>query len=253
MIKLILQYIVYEFLFLKNKILEILFSKVPENIFEIPIIINNRNRFEYLLKLINSLNKRGYFNIIIIDNDSTYPPLLEYYSNECKYEIIYLNKNLGHLALWKSKVFTRVKKSFYVYTDPDLMIFEECPVDFMQFLLNGLIENPRVQKIGLGLITDDLPDSYYLKQSVIEWEKRFNEVEFNSYFFKAHVDTTFALYRPFANGGSHDFKLSLRTKYPYLLHHLPWYVNSKSLSDEDQFYLKNVRSSTFWSTKSKKN
>lgn len=249
MIKVILKHIFYELLYLRNKICEILFSKLPRNSFEIPIIINNRNRYEYLLKLIDSLNKRGYFNIIILDNDSSYPPLLEYYSKECKCEVVFLKKNIGHLALWKSNVYNRFKSDFYVYTDPDVEIYEKCPNDFLDYLLINLIENPRVQKIGLGLITDDLPDCYSLKNSVIEWEKKFTEVNFNDNFFKSNVDTTFALYRPFASGGSHDFKLALRSKYPYLIHHLPWYINSNSLSDEDQYYLDNAKSSTFWTKK----
>lgn len=253
MIKVIIQHIFYELIFLRNKIFEILFSKIPKNPFEIPIIINNRNRYEYLLKLIDSLDKRGYSNIIIIDNDSTFPPLLEYYSNICKYEVIYLKKNLGHLALWKSNFFNKFKNNFYVYTDPDVEIYENCPNNFMEYLLNALVENPRVQKIGLGLITNDLPDSYNLKKSVIEWEKRFTSVNFNDNFYKSNVDTTFALYRPFTSGGSNDFKLTLRSKYPYLIHHLPWYINSNSISDEDQFYINNSKSSTFWTIKNKTN
>lgn len=51
------------------------------------IIINNRNRLEYLEMLINSLEKKRYFNIFIIDNNSPYPPLLEFYDNRCLYEV----------------------------------------------------------------------------------------------------------------------------------------------------------------------
>ena len=53
----------------------------------IPIIINNRNRLTYMKMLISSLEKRGYNNIYIIDNDSTYPPLLDYYSKEFIYPV----------------------------------------------------------------------------------------------------------------------------------------------------------------------
>ena len=48
---------------------------------EIPIIINNFNRLDTLQKLIASLEIRGYRNIYIIDNLSTYPPLLDYYKS----------------------------------------------------------------------------------------------------------------------------------------------------------------------------
>ena len=49
---------------------------------QIPIVINNFNRLGYLKRLIASLESRGYKNIHIIDNNSTYPPLLEYYEKQ---------------------------------------------------------------------------------------------------------------------------------------------------------------------------
>ena len=101
-------------------LLELFFSKRNIDYKSIPIIINNRNRFNYLIRLINSLEVRGYKNIIILDNMSTYQPLLDYYDNECKYKVFKLNGNFGHLALWKSNVFKYYRDSFYVYTDPDL-------------------------------------------------------------------------------------------------------------------------------------
>ena len=67
---------------------------------DIPIIINNYNRLTMLKKLIDSLTSRGYTNIVILDNQSTYPPLLEWYA-ECQFEVIRLPKNYGFKALWK--------------------------------------------------------------------------------------------------------------------------------------------------------
>ena len=43
---------------------------------EIPIIINSFNRLTTLKLLVSSLEKRGYTNIYILDNCSTYPALL---------------------------------------------------------------------------------------------------------------------------------------------------------------------------------
>ena len=80
----------------------------------IPIIINNRNRLTYMKMLISSLEKRGYNNIYIIDNDSTYPPLLDYYSKECIYPVFYLNKNVGYNALWDSGLIRKFRKNYFV-------------------------------------------------------------------------------------------------------------------------------------------
>ena len=59
------------------------------NATEIPIIINNFNRLSTLKELLTSLEQRGYNNIHILDNASTYPPLLAYYKT-CPYEVIFL-------------------------------------------------------------------------------------------------------------------------------------------------------------------
>ena len=232
-------------------LLEFLFSKNIFNYKSIPIIINNRNRLTYLKRLIYSLEIRGYYNIIILDNDSTYEPLLNFYKNECKYKICYLNANLGHLALWKSSVFNDYKYSYYIYSDSDLELVEDCPENFIQKILLEMQSNKYIQKIGLSLKTDNLPDCFDLKKDVMNWEEKFygNIYKHNKDFFVAHVDTTFAVYRPFAYGGSSDHHFTLRTSFPLMASHLPWYVDSKNLTIEDKFYIKNAITSTFWTKK----
>ena len=45
----------------------------------VPIFIINYNRLSYIEKFVSQLEMYGFTNINIIDNCSTYPPLLEYY------------------------------------------------------------------------------------------------------------------------------------------------------------------------------
>ena len=63
-----------------------------KSIFDTPIIINNYNRLEYLKDLIAWLESAGMKKIYIIDNLSTYPPLLEFYK-KIKYTVFKLDKN----------------------------------------------------------------------------------------------------------------------------------------------------------------
>ena len=71
---------------------------------DIPIIINSFNRLTTLRRLIASLEQRGLTNIHILDNCSTYPPLLEWYATGGGgYDIIRLPKNLGFKALWNHR------------------------------------------------------------------------------------------------------------------------------------------------------
>ncbi len=50
------------------------------NIFQIPIYFINRNRFKTLKKFIDWLQNSGFKNIKVLDNQSTYAPLIDYYN-----------------------------------------------------------------------------------------------------------------------------------------------------------------------------
>lgn len=214
-----------------------------KNAKDIPIIINNRNRLLFLEQLIASLEKRGYLNIHIIDNNSDFPPLVEFYKN-CKHKVYLLGKNVGHLSLWKTDLHKKFINDYYVYTDSDVVLIDECPEDFMQLFINEMEKNIWVQKIGFSLKLDDLPDFYNKKQEVLNWEKQFYERKRGDLFYKANVDTTFALYRPGmkANKGH----LMYRSAYPYQARHMPWYVDSENLSYEENYYITNAARSTHW-------
>jgi hypothetical protein len=226
-------------------LLEKYFSKNVINFTDIPIIINNKNRYTYLLKLINYLENSGYSNIYIIDNNSTYPPLLEYY-RITKHKVFKLKRNYGYLALWKSLIFLNFIRSYYVYTDSDVLPIEDCPNDFLSFFLNILKNDKTIKKIGFSLKYDDLPDSYNLKSKVIEWESKFYTKPISDFLFDSVIDTTFALYRPFSGGGAKLNNKTYRTGYPYQAYHLPWYENSNNLNEEQIYYYKNSKYKTFW-------
>lgn len=215
---------------------------------KIPIIINNFNKVTYLKRLITSLEKKGYTNIYIIDNASTYKPLLEYYLT-CPYKIFYLEENNGHKALWKSSIINKFRKKFFVYTDPDLEVPDECPDDFMKLFLKSLLKYNKAQKIGFSLKIDDLADCYDYKQEVIQWESQFFKNKVCN-LYKAEIDTTFALYRPYAKDEHTSNIISFRTAYPYEIKHLPWYEDSANLTEEEIFYLTNKkRNIGMWSSK----
>ncbi|NVK52320.1 MAG: glycosyltransferase [Flavobacteriaceae bacterium] len=208
---------------------------------EIPIIINNFNRLEYLKKLLVCLEKRDYKNIVILDNQSTYPPLLKFYKN-CKHKVIFLDKNYGYRALWKSGIYKQYQHNFFVYTDADLEIIDECPNDFMEFFRSVLQEHKKCKKVGFSLKIDDLPETYALKKEVIDWESQFYKEKVSKLLYRAQLDTTFAMYRPFSfkHTASH-IPLMYRVGYPYQIKHLPWYVNHKNLSEEEKYYMETTR------------
>lgn len=232
---------------IQKKIKRVLFANnitIDQN--SIPIIINNFNRLDCLKILLNRLEELGLKNIIILDNDSTYPPLLDFYS-ETSHRVVYLRKNLGYMALWKSDFFKEVENTYYVYTDPDVVPVEDCPQNFLAHLQGLLKKYPKYEKIGLGLKIDDLPDFYANKEKVIAWESGFWKKELEPGVFDAHVDTTLALYRPFAQGNAEECP-AMRTGGIYMARHLPWYADTKNPSEEDVYYTNLISPGiTMWS------
>ena len=227
-----------------------LYTQKPLDTLRIPIIINNRNRLSFLKTLIHSLESRGYTNIYIIDNASSYPPLLNWYEKECAYKVYRLNQNLGHLALWKSGIIKQFRKDYFVYTDPDVVPDENCPADFMEVFLSILKKYPFIEKVGFALKIDDLPDSFDKKKEVTDWEQQFwrRRIENNLPLYKAAIDTTFALYRPYYLLGGNLHSPHIRVGEPYVAKHLPWYSDSAHLLEEDIYYIQHSETFTHWTT-----
>jgi len=232
--------------------IESLFPPEPVDYKEIPIIINNFNRLDMLKKLIESLEKRGYRNIYIIDNLSTYPPLLAWYETS-PYTVFRLKENIGMNALWISGIYKKFRKNFFVYTDSDVVPIEDCPADFLLFFRDTLKKHKLASKVGFSLKIDDIPDCYALKDSVIEWESHFShDFRKGDLLFRAPIDTTFALYRPRGKRKHANNNIEMyRTDYPYIARHLPWYIDSNNPDEENRYYIEQSALNTYWTKKGK--
>lgn len=217
---------------------------------KIPVIINNFNRLDSVKQLIAALEERGYLNIHIIDNLSTYPPLLEYYMT-CPYTVYRLKENIGMNALWVSGIYKKFCGEYFVYTDSDIVPIEECPDDFLEVFLNALRRRRLARKVGFSLKIDDIPDCYAMKEQVVAWEKRFFEVRADDLLYRAPIDSTFALYRPRSRRRPASFHAEMyRTAWPYMARHLPWYVDSLNPDEENRYYIEHSRKPTSWTSRS---
>lgn len=210
----------------------------------VPVFINVRDRLNCLQSLLSWLENAGHKNIILLDNASSYPPLLAFLAS-CSHRVIRLGENLGHTALWQiPEVKGIINGNWYVYTDPDVIPDENCPNDLVGYLYNVLLNHPLYVKAGTGLRIDDLPDHYHLKEKVIDWEKNFYKDEIGVDLFSADIDTTFALYRP---GIQYCYGPAVRTGGGYQARHMPWYTNSSELDAEEAYYRNNALSAvTTW-------
>jgi hypothetical protein len=205
---------------------------------ELPVVINSFNRLDSLRSLIAWLERAGMRNIIVLDNGSTFPPLLAFYST-LRHEVV-REQNLGPFALWASKaLWPRIRSDYYIYSDSDVVPDECCPLDAIGVMFRTLQKYPFVEKVGFGLRIDDLPDCYEKKSDVIRWERRYWQKPISANLYRATIDTTFAVYRPRTMGGS--WLRSLRTGGACVARHTPWYQDSRNLTEEELFYAKTAK------------
>lgn len=214
---------------------------------DIPIVILNKDRLIPLKNLVLSLKNKEYNNIIIIDNQSTYKPLLNWYKDS-GVDVFYNNINetlfdsgtLYRLIYEiKHPKFIDINKSHYIYTDSDVVPIEEIPVNFVEDMIE-VCDEFKAHKVGLGLKIDDLPDFEYSKY-VIEKEHGFwnNKIPHNKYeLYQAGIDTTFAVYYP--NTAPLLDSSVIRMGNPYVARHLPWYYDINNLPEDEFHYIKNL-------------
>jgi hypothetical protein len=190
--------------------------------YDVPIFIICRDRLSCLRQLIAWLERAGQKRIYLVDNDSSYPPLLEY-----------LEASL-HTVIRMADLLTTLGISGpYVVSDPDILPDDTCPLDAVDFFRLVLERFPMFDKVGFGLHIDDIPATHKFRNAIIDWERPFWQKEIGPGLYAAHIDTTFALYRP---GVPFKKTECIRTGTPYLARHAPWYMNVDDPSDEDAYY-----------------
>jgi hypothetical protein len=175
--------------------------------------------------------------VILVDNGSTYPPLLEWY-DKCSYPLFKLNGNFGHEVVWTCGIidnhYPEIKE--YVVTDHDLDL--SCiPWDWKDTLRTELNRTPGINKAGFSLEINDLPKNSFTDE-IIKHEKGFwDKTIGENGFYDADIDTTFALYNRYRTNVK-SFWSAVRAPRPYTAKHLPWYTTKESLKDdeEEKFY-----------------
>jgi SAM-dependent methyltransferase len=199
-----------------------------------PVFIINRDRLTTTRRLVEWLLGIGCLNVQILDNDSSYPQLIDWYEHvPSKVAVHRLGENLGPWAFWALKLHT-AQDLPYVVTDSDIIPSEFCPNDLIARMTETLAANPGCGKVGASLRVDSLPAHYSRRELAFEWESRLWHQPFYRGLFSAPVDTTFALYPA---GGDFDRSTrNIRMGYPYLMEHAPWHVNDSAPDEEELYY-----------------
>lgn len=209
------------------------------NYYDIPIVVICWNNLSFIKNFVEQI--KHYKNpIILMDNNSNYPPLFEYYKKiqkeiPDKVKVILLEENYGH------EVYITLKDSLpdiFFISDPDLQINPKMPHNFAEIFVK-LSEKYKSWKVGSALDISDHKkfiqcDNYTDNQSIYEWESKFwkNPIKDDNYeLYDAYTDTTFCL----VNSNYEDSTLNLRIAGDFTVKHLPWYKDYiKNNTPEDE-------------------
>jgi hypothetical protein len=193
------------------------------------VFVNVRDRVRDLRRLVAWLEQAGHDRIVLIDNDSTWEPCCEYLA-ATPHRVVRLQRNAGSRAIWTEDL--APLSEFFVYTDPDIVPTDDCPLNAIDRLYELLRKHPGYVKAGLGLYLEDVPRS----MSSLAWEQgaAINGLLLEPGARDSLVDTTFALHRP---GAEHTLR-GIRTTTPYLARHGSWYVTQPDA--EDRYYLEHA-------------
>lgn len=210
---------------------------------QIPIFIIVHDMLSPLQQLVAWLERAGHERLVLIDNVSTYPPMVEYLATT-PHTVVRCPWNMGIRSPWLSgTVFEIAGDEMYVVTDPDIVPDGDCPLDAVEHFAEIMTAHPEVHRVGFGLRIDDLPDHYAPKADVIAWESPFWQKEIEPGCFSAPIDTTFALSRV----PRPSLMPSIRTGPPYVARHLPWYDNTAEPTEELLYFREHVdRSQSHW-------
>lgn len=219
----------------------------------IPLFINCRDRCDTVIELVEWAENLPHVAIYLVDNASTYPPLLHYYRRTLA-TVLFACENGGPRTPWRFVRDRLDHQPFYVVTDCDLDL-SEVPNDIVSVAAELLLQQTDLVKVGCALSLEGLPaDHIASARESVYWAddlKRrpiINGRELLAY--AAPIDTTFAVYRADGPQGSYD--PALRLAGDYTCRHRPWFYTPNTLPDDERYYLDNLNpAGLFYSPKLK--
>ncbi len=96
---------------------------------KIKAVVVNRNLLTTLKNTVEFLSKEPRVKVVIYDQQSTYPPLLEYYKTQ---NVLYNTENGGPYSVWG---IPNINKDYYIIADSDCT-YDGVPEDWLDKMLD---------------------------------------------------------------------------------------------------------------------
>lgn len=210
-------------------------------------LIIGYNQITYIKDMVKQLEKYTS-DIVVVDNASDFPPLLNYYANDFKYTLLRQKTNRGH-TVFEDDSIQKLMGDIYILTDPDLKFNPDLPDTFIKDLVDiSNYYNSFRTGFALCIDADDLRTDINISGEKNFWKNRliyppnpFIEL------YRAELDTTFSLvnrrnhYRPGCGGG-------IRIAGNFTCIHRPWHKNYRDELEAGEFesYCKNNISGSYF-------
>lgn len=227
-----------------------------------PIFIIVHDQLYHLKRSIKSYESliKSPIRIILHDVKTTYKPTLEFLEEMKSKGYDVFRSEVNHHHTVKDTINKYLNDhpecKYYILTDPDIEL-DQVNGDIIEFYKHCL-ETLNCNSVGPMLRIDDIPDHYPKKKLAISrhknqfWDKPQETIEFKSNCYKyinCGTDTTFqfckSTFKP-----SYPYGGVIRTLAPYACRHLDWYINPKSLTDCQRYYIQNTTHISHWAHKS---
>ena len=194
------------------------------------------NRLSKGKPLIENLADSG-LEVIILDGGSTYPPLLEWYK-KCPFKIHTVPTNQICWAYFNTELWDLYTDQYFISSDCDLDI-SNVPKDFIDHLMNGLVNTPEVWKSSLSLEIFDLPDTPFARE-IYDHEIRYWTNKNPWGFHVVDVDNSLVICDR-NRRGKVPWMAGRRADKPYTARHYDWYLTDETYTNEDDYYVQRTQ------------
>lgn len=177
--------------------------------------------------------------IVWLDNNSTYEPLLEFYETS-PYRTIRLGENRGGTAAWGLLGSEIRNDDYFVIADSDYLL-DDLPDDWAEHLIEGVNRYGGQGGCGLSMLETRIPsqnpawiaDEFHLYPAGDHPARWGPQVQLPGGFINYPVDTSFAVYPP----GTSQFMSSstgIRSAHA-AVRHIPWHIVLDLNPEEDSY------------------